>query len=206
MGPLLLTGLTVLGALIAIGLVAAASVRPARDVSLTPARRLAVIVIAFAGGCGVVGIVVGVLAITLGAHLGAGSTRLLVTLTVAGGLIAPFIVARSARPVDRWVVTRAAAFGGGLVVLALVVAVLSLVIHRFASGSTPGSAFLVLGLINAGALIWMGALAARSIVRVAVLDHDSGRFVASRAILRIATLEAIAYAASLVAIVLIIRR
>jgi hypothetical protein len=206
MGPLLLTGLTILGALIALGMIAAANVAPAAGAGLSPARRLALIIVAFASGCGVLGIVVGLLAILVGAHLGTGATRLLVSLTVAGALIAPFIVVRSARPLDRWVVVRAGMFGGGLVVLALVVAVLSLVIHRFASGSTPGSAFLVLGLINAGALIWMGVFGARSIRRVAVIDDESGRFVASRAILRIASLEAIAYAASLVAIVLIIRR
>lgn len=206
MGPLLLTGLSVFGALLAIGLVVASSTAPASGGALTPARRLALIVIALATGCGVVGIVAGLLAITAGARLEPGSTRLLLTLTAAGCLVAPFVVLRAPGPVDRWVLARAAGLGGGLALLAVVVGILSLVIHQFVSGSTPPWAYLVLGLIGAGGIIGVGIAGARSIREVGRLDEEPARAATSKAIARILPFEAIGYGASLVAIVLIVTR
>jgi hypothetical protein len=104
------------------------------------------------------------------------------------------------------VVVRALVFGAGLAVLGLVVALLSLVIHRFSSGSTPEWVFLVLGLLAGGGTLGVGAVGARTMAEVSRRSGDDARAAMSRAIRAVLPFELVGYGASLVAIVLVIAR
>jgi hypothetical protein len=167
---------------------------------------MAILAMAFVGGSAVLGVVVGLVAIMVGARLGAGSTRLLLTLTLAGVLIGAFMVLRSRGRLDRSTVTEAAFWGAALAVLGVVVAILSLVIHRFSIGSAPEWVFLILGLVAAGGAIGVGLVGSRAINEVDRLGGEAARTATSRAIRSMVPFQVGYVAASFVAIALLFIR
>jgi F0F1-type ATP synthase membrane subunit c/vacuolar-type H+-ATPase subunit K len=232
-GPLTLTGLALFGAAVAIGQVASRPARAAASNEVTPARRLAFILIAFATGCGVAGVVVGVLAIEFGrpgdsmeAPIAAGlgivgavvgvlaiefgrpgdsmEAPIAAGLGIVGAVVGLLPIIRDLGVLDSWVVRRAAPFIAGLAVLSVVIAVLASVIDVPGETSAQNGAFLVLGLISAAGVIGLGIVGRRMLDDVEAAPATKSAAQVSRAIARIIPFELVAYSASIAGILLVV--
>ena len=204
MGPLLLTALALFGATVAIGTVASRTAPPVSLSPLSPARRLAVILIAFASGCGVLGVVVGVLAIEFGVVGDPAAAWIVAGLAVGGGAIGQLQMLRNGGDLDPWVVARAVGSLGGLVVLGVVVAGLANILREDAGRTLAAWPFAVLGLVSAGGCVALGITGGRSLRAVAAAGDAGGVAAMARAIPRIVPFELVSYGASFVGIVLIV--
>ncbi|HXU85173.1 MAG TPA: hypothetical protein VN773_05155 [Verrucomicrobiae bacterium] len=206
MGPLLLTGLVTGGAAIAIGMVAASSTRPVGTIQpITPVRRLALILTAFITGTGLWSVVIGVLAVILGAIDAPGTAPIIApVIALAGAVVALALVARNLANVDPWVASRAGTFILGLGVLAVVVAILAIVIRERGHVVESGP-FAILGIVMAGSVLGLGVSGAASIRAVGELDGAAALAMTSKAIARCLPFQAVAVGATVVAIVLLIR-
>jgi hypothetical protein len=205
MGPLLLTGLALFGAIVGIGLVAQSAAVPAAAVGqVSPARRLALILIAFAAGCGVLGVVEGLLAITQGAIARSASAAIPPASAIAGAVLGLMPVVRNAGRLDPWVTSKAVVFVGGLVVLAVVVGFLSAMIQAVPRGSSSDWPFALLGVVSAAGTIGIGEVGGRWIRRVAAVDGEVAVTMVSTAITRVLPFEMAGYVASLIGIALVV--
>jgi hypothetical protein len=207
MGPLLLTGMALFGAAVAVGTVATRTSPPPPGPSsarVTPVRRLALILIAFASGCGVSGVVAGILAIELVGAIDATSYTIVAGLAIAGAVIGLLPIVRDAGRLDPWVVSKAVVAIVCLALLGLVVAVLASVIREAVAAAPPAWPFPILGLISAGGSIGLGVVGGRSLPAIAAADEAAGTALMAKAIPRIVPFELAAYASSIVGIVLIV--
>ncbi|HEX5823046.1 MAG TPA: hypothetical protein VFY18_01180 [Candidatus Limnocylindrales bacterium] len=205
MGPLLLTGLALFGAILGIGLVAQSAAVPEAAIDqVSPARRLAVILIAFAAGCGVLGVVEGLLAITQGAIAGSASAAIPLVSAIAGAVLGLMPVVRNAGRLDPWVTSKAVAFAGGLVALAVVVGFLAAMIQAVPRGSPSDWPFTLLGVVSAAGTIGIGAVGGRWVRRVVAVDDEVAVTLVRTAITRILPFEVAGYVASLIGIALVV--
>jgi F0F1-type ATP synthase membrane subunit c/vacuolar-type H+-ATPase subunit K len=203
-GPLTLTGLALFGAAVAIGQVASRPARAAASNEVTPARRLAFILIAFATGCGVAGVVVGVLAIEFGRPGDPMEAPVAAVLGIVGAVVGLLPIIRDLGVLDSWVVRRAAPFIAGLAVLGVVIAVLASVIDVPGEAPAQNGAFLVLGLISAAGVIGLGIVGRRMLDDVEAAPATESAAQVSRAIARIIPFELVAYGASIAGILLVV--
>ena len=208
MGPLLLTGFATGGAAIAIGLIAASTTRTTRSVlPVPPSRRLAVILMAFAEGSGVWGVVIGLLAVTTGEIDAPGATPIVApVMAIIGAAIAFVAMIRNLGNLDPRFAPTAIMFIIGLAVLALVVAILAITIHERGARAPETWPFAILGVVMAGSVIGLGVTGARSLRAIAGLDDAAAVAVSSKAILRCVPFQVTAIGAAVLAILLIVRR
>lgn len=164
MGPLVMVGLAALGAAPAIGWISASTWRPpelfARGVP--SARALTVVSMAFCAGLGILGFVIGILAV----YVGGGATTLDEVMAalpaVAGALIGLAMTQRERDRTDAAMAIQAGTFLVALGVLGVIAAFLATTVP-VAKSSPGGSLFAILGLVEAGAALGIGATSARSI-------------------------------------------
>lgn len=208
MGPLLLTGLATGGAAIAIGLTAASATRTTRSaLPAPPSRRLAVILMAFAEGSGVWGVVIGLLAVTTGEVDARGAAPIVApVLALVGAAIAFLAMIRNFGNLDPRFAPIAIMFIIGLAVLALVVAILAITIRERGARVPETWPFAILGLVVAGSVIGLGMSGARSLRAIAGLDDSAAVAVSSKAILRCLPFQVVAIGAFVLAILLIVQR
>ena len=206
MGPLLMTGLMSGAAAIAIGMIASSSRRPVPSAHpLAPSRRFELILTAFALGAGIWGILVGLLAVTIGAVDDPGTAPLAPVLAIGGAIVGLLPIVRTAADLDPWLVPKSISFIGSLVVLAVVVALLAVVIRETGGRAPEAWPFAVTGLVGAGSLLGLGVTGARSVTEIVTLGDAAAVALSSRAFARIVPFQAGAVSAAVVAIVLIVQ-
>jgi hypothetical protein len=203
-GPLVLSGLAIFGAIVGIGRLATAPPPNRATVRPVPASRsLAIIFLAFIEGHGVVGVVVGILAIVGGIEVDPSTAPVVVILALLGAVIAVLPMIRDGSDLDPWIVTKAIPFMGGLIVLAIVLVILASVIQETGSGTPPAWAFPILGLISAAASISLGVLGRRSIEAAARAEDSDVAAIRARAISTVVPLQTIAVIALAIGIILV---
>jgi len=206
MGPLLMTGLMAGAAAIAIGTIASSSRRPTWSThSLAPSRRLALILTVFAVGSGVWGILVGLLAVTVGAVEDPGTAALPPVLAIGGAVVGVLPIIRNASELDPWLVPKSVLFIGALVLLATVVAMLAVVIRETGGRAPEAWPFAIAGLTGAASLVGLGAAGARSVAEIVTLDDPAAIALTTRALARIVPFQAGAVGSAVVAIVLVVQ-
>jgi hypothetical protein len=214
-GPLVFTGLALFGSAAAIGLVTAASSpppgptggpRPGAIGSVTvvaAVRRLCLILIAFAMGLGVLGVVVGILAVEAVVPLDPASAVLVPALALIGAGLGFAPVIKNRAELDPWVVSKAALFAGSLIVLAVVVAVLAGVIRATGAAQHPPDVFLLLGLVSAAGSIGIGIVGAQSVRTLVGVDEPAATVLLARAVPRVVPFELAAVVSTVVAMVVL---
>jgi len=205
MGPLLMAGLTAFGATIAIGIVASRC-PPARAASAAPPtpRSLAIVVMAFAMGIGVLGVVTALLGVELGLEADQVVPAAAVGPALLGGLVGVAIVFRDGGEADRSVVAIGTSFIASSVLLTGIVAILAVVLREAVGVAPPTWQFATLGAVAAAATIGIGVVGGAGVRAMDAALPDEARMVMSRQIARIVPFEAIAVAASAAAILLVV--
>jgi hypothetical protein len=215
-GPLVFTGLALFGAAASIGVVAAASRPPTPGgmgasrpgvigsvAMVAPVRRLAMILLAFAMGLGVLGVVVGILVVEGDVRIDPASIALVPGLALTGAAIGFAPVIRNRPDLDPWVVSKAALFATGQVVLAVVVAVLAGLIRETGAGRALPEVFLPLGLVSAAGAIGIGIVGAQSLRTLTGVDEPAATALLARAFPRIVPFEMAAVVSTVIAIVVL---
>ena len=202
-----MTGLSVLGATIAIGLVAGRAPLDARRESEgqpSLVRTLAIILFAYAQGVGVLGIVVGLLAVTIGRIAPDTNRWLAISPAFVGTILGLALAYRSTNEPDRRIRSVALVFILGSASLAVVVPYLSEVLSAIGSAPPPDLPFVLAGAIAAVATVgmsWVGSAALPALVDV---EPEPGRQLISQQIRRVLPYQLVAIVASAVAIALVV--
>jgi hypothetical protein len=171
-GPLALTGLICLGAAIGLGLLASRA-RPVADPADAPrVRATLTVAAAFVQSLGVLAVVVGLLAVELGAAGGQPSAVAVAGLALAGTLIGIALIARHAGRVDPQAALLGAMFTIGLGTLGAVVGIMAVVIDERGTNHVPDWPFIVLGLIGGSCALVMGWFGGRAMDAAAVDRPD----------------------------------
>ena len=205
MGPLLMTGLNIFGATVGVGLVAA-RMRPLAAPAAEPPtpRNLAMTAIAFCSGIGVLGAVVGILAIEYGLASDPAGPIAAIVPALLGAVIGLAIVARHWSETDRTVASIGVLFIGSQAVLAVVVGTLSVVLRESAGAALNPWLFAALGTVAAGSTIALGLTGARGVETMAAAPTADARRVMSRQMTRIVPFEIVGVVATFAAIALVV--
>jgi hypothetical protein len=205
MGPLLVTGFTVLGATIAIGLIASRT-PPPPPAAVPPiaTRTLGLILVAIAGGIGVLGVVVGLLAVEIGRIPIETNRPLMIAPAFAGAALGLAMALRPTVDVDRMLRVMAIGFITSLASLAAVIAFLSTVFNDIGSEPAPDVPFVVLGIVAAMAAIGLGWVGTSDMGSLAESSPEASLPIVSRQIRRVVPLQFIGVAAAATAIVLLV--
>ena len=213
MGPFLVVGAACFGGAVAIGLITSAAVQAASSSTQPLAvRALYVLSVAFREGTGVLGVIIGFLAITL-ADVGDGSTAIVVAVLAVGGAVAGLILASRGGPDVARLRSLGVPFIGGLGTLGLVVAVLGVIMGSGATMKTGDGPFAIVALILFVVQLLAGILAARDIAELggspsggdaAVTTPGTLEYVRARAIRVAALMQLIVVAAVTIAILLLV--
>ncbi|MEO8437987.1 MAG: hypothetical protein ABI562_05970 [Chloroflexota bacterium] len=204
MGPMLMTGLAVFGATIALGLIASNTPRstgPTRDPA-SP-RGLAIILMAIALGIAVLGVVVGLLAIFRGETSDPSSGLLATGPAVAGAILGLGLIVRRVGNTDPTATAYGVANIIGQGVLGAVVAVLAVLVVEEGTGKPADWPFVILGLASAAAALGIGLTGARSLQALAGADESTAKAIRARQISRCLLFQAVGVGASVVAILLV---
>ena len=145
MGPLLMTGLTCFGSAVAVGLVASSQARSRGPVEARAGRQLAIILIAFVTGSGILGVVIGVLAVMFGEVRDPGSGILAGAPAILGLVIGLAVLIRQAGDAERSTWTIGALYVVAIATLGLVVASLAVLISEIGRPPPPDWPFAVPG-------------------------------------------------------------
>ena len=168
-------------------------------------RRVAIIAAAFTTGCGVLGVVVGLLATTTRIRTDGTGALLLVALAGIGATIGQLPVIRAGDELDGRIAGLLRMFAGSLVALGIVVGILAVTIGRATGASPDPLLFAVLGALSACGTIGLGIAGARGLRSVAGLpDGPLASQAASAAISRVIPFEAISIVATAIAIFLVV--
>lgn len=213
MGPLLVTGAACFGAAVGIGLITAAASRALAETAEPLAvRGLHVILIAFLEGIGVLGVVIGLLAI-MAAGVGDTSSAIVAAVPAVGGAIAGLILARGADQGSIRPQRVGLPFIGGLGVLGIVVGVEAVLIgdgRAIGGGDGP---FAIVAVVLLATAIGGAVSGARGLGAIG-LARSSGpsgigvpgtlEYERMQVIRRAAVVQSIAIVAAVVAIALIV--
>ena len=208
MGPLLMTGLSSLGAAVALGLISTGTWPPdgapvSRQVQ--SGRSLAIILMAFCLGAAVLGTVVGLLAIFVAGDVTDPADGLFAAGPAAiGGIIGLALVARQRGVGDPRISTLAAVYILNIVVLGIVVAMLAIFVVEEATKNLTDWPFLVLGMISGASALAIGATGATGVRAMRGVDEQAGKAIAQALISRSGLLQIPIVAASAIAIALIV--
>lgn len=205
MGPMLMTGLGCFGAAVAIGLLVDATSRPTTPVvGPVPARSLAVISIAIAVGSGVLGVVVGLVAIQTGAVIDPASGVFAAAPAVVGFIVGVVLIVRGRRDVDPAVTAIAVPFLIGQATLGPVVAALAIFIPA-ESGPVPTEwPFVVLGLVLGASALGIGLTGSRTLRAMKGVDDTTAKVLTARQISMGLPFQLGGIAATAIAILLIV--
>src|SRR5439155_12515550 len=165
MGPRLMTGLACFGAAVAIGVVASSQARAQDPAEAKAGRRLAIILIAFAMGSGVLGVVIGLVAIFFGEVRDPTSGLPAGVPAILGAIIGLGLVARHAGETDRWTSIIGAIEIVAVAMLGIVVASLAVLIAEIGRPPPPDWPFVILGVATATSAIGL-ARTGRAALRV----------------------------------------
>jgi F0F1-type ATP synthase membrane subunit c/vacuolar-type H+-ATPase subunit K len=207
MGPLLMTAFNVLGAGIAIGIVAGRTpggVGEAADGRPSDVRRLAIILLAYAEGIGVLGIVVGLLAVVIGRISPDTNRWLAISPAFVGAILGLGLAFRSSFVPNAQVRLVAIGFIVGLAILAGIVAFLSALLPEIGSTPPPDLPFVLAGLVAAAATMGLGWVGTEAMAGLTVADSEARRALLSRQIRRVFPYQVVAYVASAVAIAMVV--
>jgi F0F1-type ATP synthase membrane subunit c/vacuolar-type H+-ATPase subunit K len=172
MGPLAMTGLVLLGAAIGLGLLASRS-RPVSVRTDAPRiRAILTIAAAFIQSIGVLAVVVGLLAVELGAAAGQNSALLVAGLAVAGALLGIGVIARHAGRVDPQAALLGAMFAIGLGTLGAVTGIFAIVLDERGSDVPPDWPFVAIGVISGACALGIGWIGGRALTAATVADAD----------------------------------
>ena len=205
MGPLLFTGLACFGGAVAIGLVAASTSRPVGVTGEAAASRgLAIVLMAFAQGIAVLGVVIGLLAVTLGAVRDPAGGLLAAGPAVAGAVVGIGLIVRRAASSDAQVSIVAAMFIVGMAVLGIVVALLGVFIVEVERSTLSDWPFVILGFASGASAIAIGVTGTRTVPKMTGADDQTRKALQSAQISRIVPFEAIAVGCSGIGILLVV--
>ncbi len=208
MGPLLMTGLSCFGAAVGLGLIATGT-WPSDGApvsrSVPNQRGLAVILMAFCQGVGVLGVVVGLLAIFVAGSMADPAYGLLAAgPAVVGGLIGLALVIRHWRSGNPEISSLVALFIVGIVVLGIVVAMLTVLIVPEPTKILSDWPFVVLGLINGSAALAIGATGAGGVAALRGVDELTARTIGNAQVSRCLPFQIAYIGASAAAVLLIV--
>jgi hypothetical protein len=204
MGPMLMTGIACFGAGVAIALLATATARHAESsVGLPISTRSAILLMAFPQGIAVLGVVVGLLAVTAGAVSNPEGGLLVGGPAVAGAIVGLGVLVRSGQDSDQRVRKMGAAYIAGLGVLGVVVASLAFTLAGSRTTSLIDWPFPILGLASGSSALAIGIIGARAIRSMIGVDDPTGKALQAAQISRLLPFEAVAVGASAIAIVLV---
>lgn len=208
MGALALTGIATFGAAIGIGLIVAGTFPEPLTTGRVapPGRALAIILMAFCEGIGVLGVVIGILAVELTTTAPRGDVMLAAGPGVAGALIGLAIIFRNRPNADPRLSTLGMSFIVGLAMLGMVVAILGSIFDETPSRVSIANTFVVLGFICGAAAVVMGMIGGRAVGSIQGADASEILRIRARTISRAAILEFAAVTAIASAIVLIVTR
>jgi F0F1-type ATP synthase membrane subunit c/vacuolar-type H+-ATPase subunit K len=212
MGPLLVTGAACFGAAVGIGLLTAAAARALADTTEQAAiRGLHLVLIATEQAIGVLGVVIGILAIVV-TGVGDTTSAILAAVPAVGGAVTGTILARRAGKV-RIRTPLGLPFIGGLGLLGVVVGIEAVVIGKHRAISAGDGPFAIVALVLLTAALWGGVTGARGLESAArgrsegpsglrvsgTLEHER-----MRAIRNATVLQSTAFVAAIVAFALIV--
>ncbi len=181
MGPFWLTGIVLFGATMALGLLTS-SVRPlGTPEAAAPARSLFVIHAAYIEGIGILGVVVGLLAITNG--LPAAPIVVAGPAVVGAGVGLGIVLARR-RSLEPTTTTIGAMFIVGLAVLGIVVAILGRTLAVQRTVEVLDWPFIVGGLVAAAAALEIGRSGGIAVGNTIGADADAAALIRERQIRR----------------------
>lgn len=208
MGALALTGIATFGAAIGIGLIVAGTFPEPLTTGRVapPGRALAIILMAFCEGIGVLGVVIGILAVELTTTAPRGDVMLAAGPGVAGALIGLAIIFRNRPNADPRLSTLGMSFIVGLAMLGMVVAILGSIFDETTSRVSIANTFVVLGFICGAAAVVMGMIGGPAVGSIQGADASEILRIRARTISRAAILEFAAVTAIASAIVLIVTR
>lgn len=208
MGPLLMTGLSCFGAAVALGLISTGTWPPDEapvSRQVPTGRTLAFILMAFSLGVGVLGTVVGLLAIFVAGDVADPANALLAAgPAVIGGIIGLALVARQWGAGDSRISTLAAVDILSVVVLGIVVALLTVFIVQQPTKDLADWPFVILGLINGASALAIGATGATAVRAMRGVDEQRGKAIVKAQISRTSLIQITFVAASAIAIALIV--
>lgn len=213
MGPLLVTGAACFGAAVGIGLITAAAERAfERTAEPAAVRGLYIVLAAFLDGIGVLGVVIGILAIFL-ADVGDTTGAVLAAAPAVGGAAAGIILAGRAALSWRSPVFVGTRFIGGLGVLGVVVGTFAVMMgsgRTIRSGDAP---FVIIAFVMLAAAIGLGLSGARGLDALGQARSGGGsaagtpgtdEYIRARVMMRAAILEFTAVVVVTGAILLIV--
>lgn len=204
MGPMLMTGLACFGTAIAVGLLATSTSRPAEATAgASPSRSLAIVLIAFAMGSAVMGVVVGLLAIETTGVPDPASGVYAAGPAIVGAIIGLGLIVRGAGDVDLPTACFAALFLLGLASLGATVALLAMFIPTGGAAAPSDWPFVVLGLASGASALGIGITGSRSLQAMKGSDEPTAKAISARQIRRCLPLQVVAIGATVIAILLI---
>lgn len=206
MGPLVMTGLATFGAAVGVGLLLSGTYPTTEPIDrrVPGSRSLAIVLMAFCEGIGVLGVVAGNLAVTLDGKVGANDALLAAGPAVTGALIGIAIVVRNRPTVNTALVPIATSFIVGMAMLGIVVAVLVVTLGDVGSKHPIDGPFEILGFVSVGASLAIGRTGATAIRSMEGASDEARKAISGRQIARSALFQAAGVAASAIAIALIV--
>jgi F0F1-type ATP synthase membrane subunit c/vacuolar-type H+-ATPase subunit K len=166
MGPLLVTGAACFGGAVGIGLITAAAARALADTTEQGAiRGLHLVLIATEQAIGVLGVVIGILAIVV-AGVGDTTSAIVAAVPAVGGAVTGTILARHAGKAGIRT-PLGLPFIGGLGLLGVVVAIEAVVIGKNRAIGAGDLPFAIVALVMLCAAQWGGVTGARGLERAA---------------------------------------
>ncbi len=171
MGPMLYTGLASFGATVALGLIAAGTVRTTASPGWS--RGTAIVLMAFVFGIATLGVVVGIAAIFAG-EVSAPSDALLATaLAIAGSVIGIVVMARRAGRLDRGIAALGTACMVGIVTLSIVLVLLLVAFDQGVVVAIGVPPLVALGIISGLSALAIGVLGAHGLAVLTTVDAQS---------------------------------
>ena len=203
MGPMLMTGLACFGAAVAIGLLARATWQPTATVVDATTRSLAYILMAFAEGVAVVGIVVGILAVNAGVVTDPAVGVLAAGPAVLGVVVGMTLVVGAAARSDPQMSFFGVLFIVPLGVLGVVVALLATFLVADAASNLVVWPFLLLAPACAASALAVGMSGGVAIRSMRGVDEPTAVAIHAEGVSRCARFVAVALVSTVIAIALI---
>ncbi len=208
MGPLVMTGLATFGAAVGIGLLMSGTYPTSEPIDgrVPTSRGLAIVLMAFCAGLGVLGIVAGLLAVMLDVTVEPNDSLLAAGPAVMGALVGIAIIVRNRPTMNAALVPISISFIVGMAMLGVMVTVIAFSLGGLGTNLPIDGPFEILGLVSLIASVAIGRSGAAAIRSMNGASDDARRAISGRQIARSGLFQAAGVAASVIAIVLVVRQ
>ncbi|MEO8470404.1 MAG: hypothetical protein ABI573_12150 [Chloroflexota bacterium] len=207
MGPLVMTGLATFGASMGIGLLMSGTYPTSEpiDGSVPTSRGLAIVLMAFCTGLGVLGVVVGLLAVMLAATIGPNDSLLAAVPAVAGALVGVAMIVRNRPSLNAALVPISISFIVAMAMLGVMVPVIATSLGDPGTKHPIDGPFGILGLVSLIASLAIGRTGATAVRSMNGASEEVRRSISGRQIARSGIFQATGVVVTVIAIVMIVR-